>query len=326
MNIKFKVAAVSIALTLGASTLFFSGDDEDGSVKVPEGYLMTPYEHLVPDVQVKMMVKGTKPLMYSMMNDRKGVLPEYAIGFNYLLSSLSVREGVVNKRPIIEYRNSDGEFVKLQPKGIHVGLKYSGKSNLNRQVYDEVAFGFISKWVGTKTPEKIISATFGDLVNTDIGLPLSILYFQRQFIEQTELKGFSTEYGYQPLFADYNYLYDNHIATGKPFEEKALEKIKQKISSNIIAMTRYLDEVMKKGDDRLDEKAVFLLEFYLNEDMKMLKSLERDVRMITPPDNADKEELRIKRLEQELRRKQIEASEREKANRKSRRLSSAIMN
>ncbi len=324
MKLKGKVIGVAIALALGISAFNMTGSEEVAERKTPEGYSYSPYDHLVPNIQIKMMKKGVRPLMYSMMNDKKGVLPEYAVGYSYLISSLKVKEDVLNKRPFIEYVNSDKESIKLQPKGIYTGIRYSGKSNLNRQVFDEVAFGFLSKWTGTKVPEKVTDAVFGDVVNKDIGLPLSILYFQRQFLEQTEIEGFTSLSGYQPLFADYNYLYTNHIVKGVPFEDDTLGKIKEKISKNIVVITRYLDEKNKAGDKRVNEKAIILLEFYLNEDMKMLKSLERDVRMVTPPDNKYKEIMRLKRLEEEARRKQIEANEREKANRKSRRLSTSI--
>lgn len=325
MNKKGKMVAVSVALILGIATLTMSDEEEVVINEAPKGYSYSPYNHLVPDIQIKLMTKSTRPLMYSMMNDRKGELPSYAVGYEYLISSLNVRESVLNKRPFIQYVNSDKETIKMQPRGIYTGIQYSGKSNLDRQVFDEVAFGFLAKWTGTKLPDKIAESVFGDAVNKDIGFPLSILYFQRQFLEQSELKGFSSVSGYTPLFADYNYLYDKYISKGIPFEPDTLDGLRAKISNNIVSITKYLDEKNKKDDPRIDEKAVLLLEFYLNEDMKLIKTLERDVRMVTPPDNSEKEILRIKRLEAEARRKQVEANELEKAQRKSRRVSTSIV-
>lgn len=326
MNIKGKVLLAVIAVAIGTAVLSKSGSDEELVVQAPTGFSYSPHNHLVPDIQVRLMTSKVRPLMYSMMNDRTGKLPEFARGYDYLISSLSVNEDVLNNRPFIEYVTSDKESVRLQPRGIHTGIQYSGRSNLDRRVFDEVAFGFLASWTGTKDPEKITEVVFGDKVNKDIGFPLSILYFQRQFLEQTGIKGFSSSSGYSPILADYNYLYNEFIAKGRSFEDDTLDSLRNKVSSNIIAITQYLREKSRDGDRRVNEKAVILLEFYLNEDMKMVKSLERDVRMITPPDNSDKESLRIKRLEEEARRRQMEANEREKAQRQNQRLSTTIRN
>jgi hypothetical protein len=319
MKKKNKLIAIAVAASLLIGFYSLSGDKEDVN-KAPKGYSYSFSNHLVPDIQIKLMDKKVRPLLNAMMNDSSGQLASYAIGYKYLISSLKVNTPVINKRPFVEYVNSDKESIKLQPKGLYTGIQYTGNSNLDRKVYDEVTFGFLAKWIKSKNPIKISKTVFGDMVSEDISFPLAILYFQRQFLEQTELKEFSKKYGYMPIFADYSYLYGEHIAKGLPFKEDSLGTVKEKIGKNIIAISKYLDEQNKKGDIRVSEKAVFLLEFYLNEDMKMLKSLERDLRMITPPDNTDKEQIRIQRLEQEARRKQLEANEREKAQRKSRRM------
>jgi hypothetical protein len=318
MKKKSKLIAITVAASLVIGFYSLSGEEDDVN-KAPEGYSYSFSNHLVPDIQIKLMDKSVRPLLNAMMNDGSGQLASYAIGYKYLISSLEVNTPVINNRPFIEYVNSDKESIKLQPKGLYTGVQYSGNSNLSRKVYDEVTFGFLAKWVKSKSPTKISKAVFGDVVSNDIAFPLAILYFQRQFLEQTEIKEFSEKYGYMPIFADYSYLYGEHIAKGVPFEANSLDTVKEKVGKNIIAISKYLDEQNKIGDSRVSEKAVFLLEFYLNEDMKMLKSLERDLRMITPPDNTDKEQIRIQRLEQEARKRQLEANEREKSERKSRR-------
>lgn len=315
---KLKAAAVGAVITIGIYMV--SGDDVAETPQAPEGYVYDLSNQLVPDIQIKLMTKKVRPLLNSMLNDNSRELAEFAIGYKFFVKDFYVRSDVLNKRAFIEYVTSDQESVRLQPQGIFTGIQYSGDSNMDRTAFDEAAFGFLAKWLGTKNPDEISDAVFGNAVNKDIAFPLAILYFQRQFFEQTELKGFGSASGYSPIFADYSYLYDEYISKGQPFESDVLEKVAEKVNTNIIAITKYLHEIDKLGQERVNEKAVLLLEFYLNEDIKMLKSLERDLKIISPPDNAEKEDARLQRLEQEVRMKQMAENERNLAERKSSRI------
>ena len=307
---------VAVGLTAGYS--FFS-ESEPEEPTAPAGYSYSLSGHLVPDINIKMLKKGVNALNHAMHNDSTGALASYAVGYNYLISTVNVKSPVLNKRPYIQYLSSDKESIKLQPRGIAIGIQYNGESNFNRQVFDEVAFGFLTKWIGSSSTDRISTSVFGKLVHNDVSFPLAILYFQRQFLEQTVLKGFSKVSGYKPLFADYSYLYGEHIAKKIPFKEDTLNDINSTVQSNIVA-TKYLAQEKSKNNPKADEMALFLIEFYINEDLKLLKSLERDLRMITPPDNKIKELKRMKRFEDEMRRKQRIENDREKAQRKSRRV------
>lgn len=314
MNIKSK--ALIIITVIGAG-IFGYNQITPEPVEEYTGYVTNKYGLEFKDMNIHLVNRKTEILYDTLNNDQSGTVIKFVNGLEKLVTSTRTSEQIISRKPVVQYKFGKSDGFTIEPKGLAVGLQYSGHSNLDRTAFDEVSFGFLSTWFKSSDPKIISNKVFGDVVSDSIGFPLAILYFQRQLLEQTALAEFKSKAKYQPIFADYSFLYGEYILEDKPFKKDALENINTKIASNITNITNFLYEQDKAKNPEVNNMAMFLLEFYISEDMKLFKTLERDLKMITPLDNSFKQEKRQQRMEAESRMRKLEDQEREKARRKS---------
>ncbi len=313
MNIKYK--ALIVVAVIGAG-IFGYNHTKPEPVEEYTGFITNKFGHEFRDLNIRLVNRQTKSLYETLNNDQSGQYVKFINGIDRLIADTHTSEQIISKKQVIQYKYGKTDGFTIEPKVLSVGLQYAGHSNLDRTAFDEVSFGFLSKWFKSSDPKVISQKVFGDVVSDSIGFPLAILYFQRQILEQTILSDFQSKSNYQPIFADYSYLYGEYILKDKPFKKDVLANINAKIVNNISTISKYLYAQDKAKNPEVNNMAMFLLEFYISEDMKLFKTLERDLKMITPLDNSFKQKMRQKRMEAESRMRKLEEQEQEKARRK----------
>jgi hypothetical protein len=278
--------------------------------EAPQGYQYNRSNNLIPIVEAKTLA-NKRSFFNDMRLDAKKGLDKYGLGLAQELKNIRVRENIITGKPTVRFidSNANKANVELTPPGLVSGLVYTGKSNLDRERLDQLAYGAISEWLGTEDPYEIGKLYFGEGFDNAAGFTFSILDFQRQLIV-SKYKLQSKGFPYQSVVEEYNRLRTEFIDKDKVPTSEDLVVFEGMVMNNVKNLSNFAGlnlKKMVKGDS--DEVALMLIEFFIYEDVRLLNSLKTSVKLIVPAPTEDKFEKRMLREQQEMKAREREAEE-----------------
>lgn len=315
MNKKFIVGGMIVA----ASLLYFTTGTEDTYVapesnakEAPKGYVYAGNK-LLPVLEVR-TVDGTKSFFSKMKRDR--AIEDYGFAVDNLISQLNVKEKIISGKQTVRFpdKSNSKEKINLTPVGLNFGLDYSGKSNFDRDKFDGLAYGALSKWLGTDEPSEIAEIFLGEGFSTYDAFIRTIVDFQRQaIITRFKLNEFG--FKYQSVSEEYLRLKRDYLEKGELPPKDKVEVFEATVMSNVVSIANFsaLLPESKAHRDKAQEIALLLIEYFIYEDTFMLKDLEDEIKFTKPQPKVEKLEKREIREQREMneRKRAIEEAQRQ---------------
>lgn len=276
----------------------------------PVGYTLSRKNNPVPEIEAKTF-SSNRSFFNAMKQENPDALYQYGLAFMQQFEGIKVSEKIINGKPTIKFadRNTNQTMVELTPPGILSGLNFSGKSNFNREQFDELSYGALSTWLKVSEPYDIGRKYFNSNYSNYAGFSLALLDFQRQIIV-TRYKLNRIGLNYTSVSEEYMRLHNKYLSEDKIPPPEDLALFEGMVMNNVKNIANFAGGSLAKNNKKESDKiALLLIEFFIYEDVRLLNSLKTDVKVNTPVPNDIKMEKRFLREQKEAKARERESDE-----------------